>query len=139
MTRRFPRLPAYLGNVASRAGLLAAGLLLLTALQPAYVQAQLTPTAHPPLPTSASDLWLVPAATDRAARALSTYDSLVDGVRRYQDADYAAALALVMRPGLRTTALGDYAAYYTGLSQLRLGRFADGFHGTLSRELELEG
>ena len=107
--------------------LFAAVLLLLPGSQSAHVQGQLAPTVHPPLPASASDLWLVPAESDRAARALSTYDPLVEGVKRFQEGeDYAGALALVTRPTLRTTPLADYAAYYTGLSQLRLGRFAEG-------------
>ena len=83
---------------------------------------QIAPTVHPALPRDASDLWLVPSGSDRSARTVALYRPLADGARRYSDGDFAAALALVSRPSLAGTALGDYAAYYTGLAQLRLSR-----------------
>ena len=86
---------------------------------------QLAPTVHPALPANASDLWLVPSERDRAARTIATYGPLTAGVKRYKDSDYAGALALVTRPTLAGTALAPYAAYYTGLSQLRLGQVAE--------------
>jgi soluble lytic murein transglycosylase len=86
---------------------------------------QLAPTLHPALPANESDLWLVPSARDRAARTIATYEPLAAGIKRYKDGDYAGALALVTRPTLAGTALASYAAYYAGLSQLRLGRLAD--------------
>ncbi|MEP6917347.1 MAG: transglycosylase SLT domain-containing protein, partial [Acidobacteriota bacterium] len=91
----------------------------------AQEDAQLAPTVHPALPTNASDLWLVPSETDRAARTLATYAPLTDGVQRYQAGQYAAAIARLRQPGLAGTTLADYATYYIGLSQLRLGQAAD--------------
>ncbi len=100
------------------------GALLLPGPQSARVAGQLAPTVHPALPASASDLWFVPSAQDRAARTTATYQPLVDGVARYGAGDYAAALALVSRPALAATALAPYAAYYAGLAQLGLNQHA---------------
>ena len=91
-------------------------------LLPTPLSGQLEPTAHAPLPAHAIDLWLVPSAGDRSARSVSTYRPLADGVERYRAGDYAEALALFTRPSLASTALAEYAAYYTGLAQLRLSR-----------------
>ena len=87
------------------------GILLLTG---PHVAGQLAPTPHPALPSKASDLWFVPSENDRAARTTSSYQSLVDGVNRYHQGDYAGALSLVARGTRATTALADYAAYYDG-------------------------
>jgi tetratricopeptide (TPR) repeat protein len=86
---------------------------------------QLGPTVHPTLPSNPSDLWLVPSANDRTSRSTATFDALAEGVKRFDSGDFAGALLLVSRPALASTALADYAAYYTGLAQLRLGRSAD--------------
>jgi len=43
-------------------------------------------------------------------------------MRRYAAADYNAALSFFSAPRLAETALADYAAYYAGMSQLRLAR-----------------
>ena len=98
---------------------------------------QLAPTVHPTLPSNPSDLWLVPSESDRASRSTASFEPLVAGVRRFQDGDFAGALLLVSRPSLANTALADYAAYYTGLAQLRLGRTADArrtFDGIIDRK-----
>ena len=92
---------------------------------PPAVTAQLGPTVHPTLPSNPSDLWLVPSESDRASRSAASFEPLVSGVKRFQDGDFAGALLLVSRPSLANTALADYASYYTGLAQLRLGRTAD--------------
>ncbi len=92
---------------------------------PAPPVAQLAPTLHPVLPSNPSDLWLVPSENDRASRSTATFEPLATGVKRFQDGDYAGALLLVTRPSLANTALADYAAYYRGLAELRLGRSAD--------------
>ena len=99
--------------------------LLLPESQGTNSPAQLRPTEHAALPSEASDLWLVPSAKDRAARTTATYQPLAEAAARYQSADYTASLALASRPSLVATPLGDYAAYYVGLSQLRLQRFAE--------------
>jgi soluble lytic murein transglycosylase len=95
------------------------------AVAPPAPPSQLAPTLHPVLPSNPSDLWLVPSENDRASRSVAAFEPLAAGVKRVQDADYAGALLLLSRPSLANTALGDYAAYYTGLAQLRLGRSAD--------------
>lgn len=87
--------------------------------------AELTPTVHPVLPTSPSELWLVPSEHDRAARSTATFAPLATGVKRFQEGNFAAALALFSDASLTRTALADYAAYYRGLAQLRLGQTAD--------------
>ena len=87
--------------------------------------AQLAATVHPALPPDASDLWLVPSERDRSARSLAIYEPLTAGEKRFQDGDFAAAIPLLTRPALARTALANYAAYYAGLSQLRLDRVAE--------------
>jgi soluble lytic murein transglycosylase len=90
----------------------------------------LAPTEHPALPERESDLWLVPSDSDRAARTTAAYQPLSDAAARYRAGDYAGALALASRPSLADTPLADYAKYYAGLAQLRLGQAADA-RGTL--------
>ena len=103
-----------------------AGVLLLIPGHDAAAQGStLAPTAHAPLPASESDLWLVPSAAERSARTLTRYQPLADGARRYAEGNYAGALALVRQPSLAKTPLAEYAAYYSGLAQLRLGRTDD--------------
>ena len=46
-------------------------------------------------------------------------------MKRFQDGNYQAALTLSRQPALAKTALADYAAYYKGLAQLRLGQVAE--------------
>jgi soluble lytic murein transglycosylase len=92
---------------------------------PVAPPAQLVPTVHPAVPTNPSDLWLVPSETDRAPRALAGFEPLTTGVKRFQEGNYAAALTFLNNPALAKTALADYAAYYKGLAQLRLGQVAE--------------
>lgn len=82
-------------------------------------QSSLRSTVHPALPRNASDLWLVPSASDRSARANAANDRLAAAVRQYQDGEYAKALAALR--GLRSNqAIADYVEYYKGLAALRL-------------------
>lgn len=101
------------------------GLFVQSTPQSIDAQGQLAPTAHAALPSDASDLWLVPAEADRTARSTRAYEPLLQAVAHYQDGDFARALQLLTTPALQATALGDYARYYAGLSQLRLGRAAE--------------
>lgn len=90
------------------------------------VASRLLPTEHPPLPGHRSHFWLVPelsVARTAAARAETTLTRFARGVKLFTDGDYAGALPLVSAPALVSTPLADYAAYYTGLTQLRLERF----------------
>jgi peptidoglycan lytic transglycosylase len=99
---------------------------LLTPQQPSIPAApQLSPTVHPAIPTNLSDLWLVPSEADRSARVVAQFEPLTTGVKRFQEGNYQAALPFFSTPALAKTALADYAAYYKGLTQLRLGQVAD--------------
>ena len=90
----------------------------------AQTQGQLTPTAHAALPDDRSGLWLVPSESDREARGFSQYEPLAEAVKRYHAGEYAAAAQLASRPSLASTPLAGYAAYYTGLAQLRQSQTA---------------
>src|SRR6185503_3280220 len=100
-------------------------LLLTPAQQSPPPAPQLVPTAHPALSSSPSDLWLVPSETDRSARATAPFEPLTTGVKKFQDGNYQAALPQFGTPSLAKTALADYATYYKGLTQLRLGQVAE--------------
>ena len=104
-----------------------AALLMATGLTcvSARVTAQLAPTVHAPLPRSTSEYWLVPAESTSTVRASALYQPLADGVRALQAGENDKALALVTRPALASSALADYALYYTAIAQLRLARAAD--------------
>src|SRR6186713_1985101 len=80
---------------------------------------QLAPTAHPALPATATDMWLVPSETPATTRASSLYQPLAEAASDLAAGNYDSALTLASRPGLATSALADYAAYYKGLAQLR--------------------
>jgi soluble lytic murein transglycosylase len=121
-------------------------LLLLTLASGNPVLAQsgrsdvLAPTAHPPLPKSPSELWLVPTDKDVSQRVLAPLGPLTEGAAKFAAGDYAGAFPLVSQPSLGATALRDYASYYSALSLLRLSKSAEArkrFHDL--RENRLEG
>ncbi len=88
---------------------------------PAGRVASLAPTNHPRLPADPSQLWLAPDK-GRATTALTEFAAAVKlGV----NGDHAAALAIFAQPSWQQTPLGDYATYYVGFAELRLGRQAD--------------
>lgn len=120
---------------------LAAALVLLLPGQSGHTQSpaagQLAPTAHAPLPDRLADLWLVPPASQRSARRTAVYTPLVEAVEAFGAGDYAKALALTSRPAVAKSSLANYAAYYKGLSELKLSRAADAretFEGILERK-----
>ena len=100
-------------------------LLLLPAPATRLPAEQLAATAHQPLPSNPSDLWLVPSSADVTPAALTPFKALIDGAGKFADGDYAGALPLVSQGSLASTELRDYAAYYAAASQLRLSRSAD--------------
>jgi soluble lytic murein transglycosylase len=112
-------------HLIHRPAILCLALLWAPAPQSGPPPEQLAPTVHPALPSNPSDLWLVPSEHDRAARSAATLVSLATGVKRFQDENYAGALEFFTQPSLANTALADYARYYTGLAQLRLGQVAE--------------
>jgi len=85
---------------------------------------QLGPTEHPALPASESDLWLVPAAADRAVRASPTAQTLAAAVKLYDSGEYSVAQATLNRLQ-PSPALLDYVDYYRGLVQLRLNQYPE--------------
>jgi len=89
-------------------------------------QSVLKPTAHPRLPADASQFWMVPSISDRqhATRAPAV-TAFVEGVKLEVDSNYAGALPIFMDPAMKQGTLGDYATYYLGLAELRLGKPAD--------------
>jgi soluble lytic murein transglycosylase len=82
----------------------------------------LTPTPHPPVPRELSQLWLAPERGAAAGRSIAT--PLAAAVRLAADGDYARSLSL-LTPVTKEGPLGQYAAYYAGVAQLRLHRAAD--------------
>jgi soluble lytic murein transglycosylase len=89
-------------------------------------QSALKPTAHPRLPADASQFWMVPSISDRQhATRTPVVTAFVEGVKLEVDSNYARALPIFMDPAMQQGTLGDYAAYYQGLAELRLGKPAD--------------
>lgn len=98
---------------------------VLVAQQPAASDDRvkpLAPTNHPRLPADLSQLWLVPERGSVTARDTKSFAEAVELMGR---SDFAKALPIFSQPALRRGPLGSYATYYTGLSQLRLGRAAN--------------
>jgi soluble lytic murein transglycosylase len=89
------------------------------------VTGQLARTAHPALPSTSSQYWLVPDDDGPAARASAIYQPLTDGVQDLQAGEYERALVRFSRPSLASGALANYATYYQGVAQLRLARAGD--------------
>jgi soluble lytic murein transglycosylase len=79
----------------------------------------LAPTNHPVLPRDVSRLWFVPA--DKPAASGSTTQFLA-AMKVADKEDFGKALPLLARAADGEGPLADYAAYYEGLAQLRLGR-----------------
>lgn len=84
---------------------------------------QLAPTAHPPLPATAGEAWLVPDTQERSriaqqpgVRALRQAASAVRASRYAEVADVLASASLSGTP------LEPYAEYYRALADLRLRR-----------------
>jgi len=86
---------------------------------------QLAPTSHATLAGSIEDMWFVPTDAERKARRSAANQSLADGVEAFGAGDYARALTFVGTPALAKAELKDWAAYYRGLSELKLSKAAD--------------
>jgi soluble lytic murein transglycosylase len=84
----------------------------------------LAPTNHPVLPRDLSQLWLAPRAVGTAAANASASDFLA-AMKVADKADYTKALPLLTRAAAGSGPYADYATYYAGLAQLRLGRPAE--------------
>ena len=90
----------------------------------AGAQSALRPTPHAALPRHESDLWLVPSASDRTARASAATQAVASAVEQYEAGNHAAALAALLRLDNAATPLGDYVDYYKGLAYLRLNELS---------------
>jgi soluble lytic murein transglycosylase len=86
----------------------------------------LKPTEHPRLPAELSAFWLAPSVADlsHVARA-PALNELAAAVKLEIDSDFARALPILSQPFVQQGALGEYALYYQGLAELRLGRPAN--------------
>jgi soluble lytic murein transglycosylase len=82
----------------------------------------LAPTNHPVLPADLSRLWLVPAKTGAASAAGST--DFLAAMKVADKTDLARALPLFSKASRAENPFGNYALYYAGMGELRLGRFA---------------
>jgi len=105
------------------------GLLLLTtpvrplARRADAVVATLSHTVHPPVARNASQMWMAPAASDRAAAAGNpALVHLQAALRLYADQKYEQALGRFLAAATPASPLRAHAAYYAGVSELRLGR-----------------
>jgi TolA-binding protein len=88
-----------------------------TAQPAAPTQPLLEPTAHAALPQNVDDFWLVPPRSERTARDSA---SLAAAAAAYAAGNYAATLTAAEHAYAEGGPLGDYAAYYQGLAELRL-------------------
>lgn len=107
-----------------RSVLVASALMLLAAGSISRAQQPvLAPTSHPAISRDLSQLWLAPARGPAATRAAS--GPLASVVRLQADGDYSQALTVATQSATQQGALAQYAAYYAGVAQLRLGRAAE--------------
>ncbi|MBP6778493.1 MAG: hypothetical protein KA151_14715, partial [Piscinibacter sp.] len=83
----------------------------------------LTPTPHPPVPRDLAQLWLAPERG--AASRSNAVQSLSSAARFTAGGEYSKALTVVSQPIAKEGPLGQYAAYYAGLAQLKLNRASD--------------
>lgn len=101
--------------------LIAAALLTST-----VVRAQeLKPTNHPRLPAQAQDYWLAPTSADLRTAKSPALAQLQEGVKQFAEGNYTRALTILTQPAVQQSPLSDYALYYQGFTELRLGRAAD--------------
>jgi soluble lytic murein transglycosylase len=86
--------------------------------------ATLSPTLHPPVARAASQLWMAPSSADRAtASAHPALVHLQAALRLYADEKYEQALGRFTAAATPKSPLRAHAAYYAGVSELRLRRF----------------
>jgi len=86
---------------------------------------ELKPTNHQRLPADASQYWLAPTTTDLRTAKSAQAAQFADAVKLEVDGNFAKALPIFSQNAMQSGPLGDYARYYQGLAELRLGRPAD--------------
>src|ERR1035437_11179226 len=77
-------------------------------------------------------------APDRSHMHTAPMNEFAEAVKLEVDANYAKALPIFSQPSLQKGPLGDYAIFYEGLAELRLGQPADAkrtFQSLQAREL----
>src|SRR5690606_11403562 len=84
--------------------------------------AGLVPTTHPPVPADPDNFWYVPSGAAASTPAVS---NLVKGVALLEEGKAAEALPLVSDKALASTALADYARFYTAQAYALLERHAE--------------
>ena len=82
----------------------------------------LKPTTHVPLPTDPVQYWLAPTAANVRNAKAPAMTQFADAARLALDGDFSRVLPIVSQKALQQGVLADYAAYYQGLAELRLGR-----------------
>src|SRR5918994_688073 len=88
--------------------------------------ATLAPTIHPPVASDASQLWMAPSSADRATAAADpSLVHLQAALRLYADEKYEQALSRFSAAAAPQSPLRAHAAYYAGVSELRLRRFEE--------------
>jgi soluble lytic murein transglycosylase len=85
----------------------------------------LKPTNHQRLPADASQFWLAPTAADARVARTQSMREFADAVKLEVDSNFARALPILAQPALQQGPLGDYAIYYQGLAEMKVGRPAD--------------
>ena len=85
----------------------------------------LSPTPHATLSANADDLWLVPSDAQMKSLRRPVFAPLADGIEAFGAGEFARAITLVGGNALTGSELGAYAAYYKGLSQLKLSQTAE--------------
>ncbi len=90
------------------------------------------------MPAKTSDYWLAPSAAELRGARSAALTQLQEAVRLEVESNYARALPILAQASLHQGPLGDYAEYYEGLAELRLGRHADAkktFEGLVAKRL----
>jgi len=84
----------------------------------------LSATVHPPVARDARRLWMAPSAADRTAAAGDpALVQLQAALRLYSEEKYELALGRFSAAATPKSPLRAHAAYYAGVSELRLQRF----------------
>ncbi|HEV3063316.1 MAG TPA: transglycosylase SLT domain-containing protein [Vicinamibacterales bacterium] len=85
----------------------------------------LRPTEHPRLPADAAQYWLAPSVTDMRAAKAPAMTQFSDAVKLEVDSNFTKALPILSQRTLQQGPLSDYALYYQGLAELRVGHSSD--------------
>jgi len=85
----------------------------------------LKPTNHVRLPADPASYWLAPSAADERGAKTAAMTQFAEGVKLEVDSNFAKALPIFSQKNLQQGPLGDYALYYQGLAELRLGRASE--------------